>query len=232
MLMVCHHLDSVDPGGPRLRREPHPQGDHRGRGHPARPRRALDDVVRLAGDGPRRRSHHPHLADRRQDEGAARRAAGRDAAQRQLRACKRYVAKYTINPAIAHGVSQHVGSVEAGQARRPRAVDAGLLRREARSDRSRAASSPRRRWAIPNASIPTPQPVHYRPMFGAYRPGAIASTSLTFVSQARDRQGTGGDSCGVHKPLVAVENTRGGIAQERHDPQRRHAAHRGRSRDL
>ena len=65
MLMVCHHLDPVDPRGPCLRREPHPQGDDRGRGHPARPGRALDDLVRQPGDGPRRRGHHPHLADRR-----------------------------------------------------------------------------------------------------------------------------------------------------------------------
>ena len=57
-----------DPRGPRLRREPHPQGDDRRRGHPARSRRALDDVERQPGDGPGRRSDHPHLADRRQDE--------------------------------------------------------------------------------------------------------------------------------------------------------------------
>ena len=83
MLMVCHHLDSVDPRGPRLRREPHPQGDDRGRGHPARHRRALDDVVRQPGDGPGRRGHHPHLADGRQDEAPARRRSRATAAQRQ-----------------------------------------------------------------------------------------------------------------------------------------------------
>ena len=83
MLMVCHHLDSVDPGGRRLRRKPHPQGDDRRRGHPARPRRAFDDVVRQPGDGPRRRGDHPHLADRAQDEDAARRAARRRRRQRQ-----------------------------------------------------------------------------------------------------------------------------------------------------
>ena len=66
-----------DPRGPRLRREPHPQGDDRGRRHPARSRRALDDVERQPGDGPGRRSDHPHLADRRQDEAPARRARGR-----------------------------------------------------------------------------------------------------------------------------------------------------------
>ena len=62
------------PRGPRLRREPHPQGDDRRRGHPARSRRALDDVERFPGDGPGRRGHHPHLADGRQDEAPARRA--------------------------------------------------------------------------------------------------------------------------------------------------------------
>ena len=63
----------LDPRGPRLRRKPHPQGDDRGRGHPARPRRAVDDVERQPGDGPRRRGDHPHLADRGQDEAPARR---------------------------------------------------------------------------------------------------------------------------------------------------------------
>ena len=63
----------LDPRGSRLRREPHPQGDHRRRGHSARHRRALDDVLRQPGDGPRRRGHHPHLADGRQDEAPARR---------------------------------------------------------------------------------------------------------------------------------------------------------------
>ena len=52
MLMVCHHLDPTDRGGPRVRREPHPEGDHRRRGHPARHRRALDDVVGQPGHGP------------------------------------------------------------------------------------------------------------------------------------------------------------------------------------
>ena len=64
-------------GGRRLRGKPHPQGDHRRRGHPARSRRALDDVVGQPGDGPRRRGDHPHLADRAQDEDAARRVARR-----------------------------------------------------------------------------------------------------------------------------------------------------------
>ena len=72
---------SLDRGRSGLRRKPHPQGDHRGGRYLARPRRALDDVVGLAGHGPARRSHHPHLADRRQDEEAARRAAARTRAR-------------------------------------------------------------------------------------------------------------------------------------------------------
>ena len=84
MLMVCHHLDPVDPRGRGLRREPHPQGDDRRRGHPARHRRALDDVVRQPGHGPGRRGDHPHLADRAQDEEAARPAAGGEGRQRQF----------------------------------------------------------------------------------------------------------------------------------------------------
>ena len=77
MLMVCHHLDRDHPRGRRLRRKPHPQGNDRRRGHPARPRRALDDVLGQPGDGPGRRGDHPHLADRAQDEAAARRPARR-----------------------------------------------------------------------------------------------------------------------------------------------------------
>src|SRR3954464_5377493 len=94
---------------------------------------------------------------------------------------KRYVAKYTINPAIAHGVAKHVGSVEPGKLAdlvlwtpaffgvKPDLVIKG----------GAIAAAP---MGDPNASIPTPQPVHYRPMFGAYG-RAIAATSLTFVSQ-------------------------------------------------
>ena len=86
---TSRHADGVsspgrlDPRGRCIRRKPHPQGDHRGRGHPARPRRDIDDVVGQPGDGPRRRGDHPHLADRAQDEAAARPAARRRRPQRQ-----------------------------------------------------------------------------------------------------------------------------------------------------
>ena len=114
-------------------------------GHPARHRRVLDDVVRLAGHGPGRRGGDPHLADRAQDEAAARlalpRRSGGGGAGRGGRAegtandnfrVKRYIAKYTINPALTHGIAHEVGSIEAGQSwGRPGAVAPGLLRRQA-----------------------------------------------------------------------------------------------------
>src|SRR6266536_2123463 len=118
---------------------------------------------------------------------------------------KRYVAKYTINPAIAHGVSKIIGSVEKGKMAdlvlwspaffgvKPDLVIKG----------GSIAAAP---MGDPNASIPTPQPVHYRPMFGAFGK-ALTATSLVFVSQvALDRNI--GEMLGVEKKLVAVENTR------------------------
>ncbi|MFN2645954.1 MAG: urease subunit alpha [Burkholderiales bacterium] len=115
---------------------------------------------------------------------------------------KRYIAKYTINPAIAHGIAHEVGSIEAGKLAdlvlwkpaffgvKPFLIlKGGAIAAAAMGD--------------PNASIPTPQPVHYRPMFGAHMRG----TSVTFVSKA------GLKNKAVHKlalerPLVAVKNTR------------------------
>jgi urease subunit alpha len=124
---------------------------------------------------------------------------------------RRYVAKYTINPAIAHGVSRHVGSVEAGKladvvlwsptffgVKPDLVIKGGVIAAAAMGD--------------PNASIPTPQPVHYRPMFGAFG-RARASTSLTFVSEAALSDGLR-DKLGVRKELVAVENVRGGIGKK------------------
>ena len=99
----------ADPGGSRVRREPHPRHDDRRRGRPARPRRDLDDRLRLAGDGPRGRDDRPHLADRARDGSARRR---RRSGNERL---QRYVAKYTICPAIAHGIDHEVGSVEVGK---------------------------------------------------------------------------------------------------------------------
>ncbi len=123
---------------------------------------------------------------------------------------RRYVAKYTINPAIAHGVSRHVGSVETGKLAdlvvwspaffgvKPDCVIKG----------GAIAAAP---MGDPNASIPTPQPVHYRPMFGAYG-RARTQTSLTFVSRAAIEDGLA-HRLGCAKRLVAVENVRGGIGK-------------------
>lgn len=124
---------------------------------------------------------------------------------------RRYVAKYTINPAIAHGVSRHIGSVEPGKLAdlvlwRPAffGVKPDLVLKG-----GTIAAAP---MGDPNASIPTPQPVHYRPMFGAYG-RAPYSTALTFVSKAALEDGLR-ERLGVQKQMVAVENVRGGISKK------------------
>jgi urease subunit alpha len=127
-----------------------------------------------------------------------------DTARNDNHRVKRYVAKYTINPAITHGLSHIVGSVEPGKladlvlwkpaffgVKPSLIVKGGMIAAAAMGD--------------PNASIPTPQPVHYRPMFGAF--GNAVRTSVTFVSKAAI------DNPDVHalrlsKPLVAVHATR------------------------
>jgi urease subunit alpha len=119
---------------------------------------------------------------------------------------KRYIAKYTINPAIAHGISHEVGSIAPGKwadlviwkpaffgVKPTLILKGGFIAFAAMGD--------------PNASIPTPQPVHYRPMFGAYG-GALRQTSLTFVSQAALAAGVG-QRYGLAKQLAAVKNIRG-----------------------
>jgi urease subunit alpha len=123
---------------------------------------------------------------------------------------KRYVAKVTINPAIAHGISHEIGSIEVGKRAdlvlwspaffgvKPDLVLLG----------GTIAAAP---MGDPNASIPTPQPVHYRPMFGAYGK-SLTSSSVVFVSKASLDAGLPG-KLGVSKQLVAVTNTRGGISK-------------------
>jgi urease subunit alpha len=117
---------------------------------------------------------------------------------------KRYIAKYTINPALTHGISHIVGSLEVGKLAdivlwrpaffgvKPSTIlKGGMIAAAAMGD--------------PNASIPTPQPVHYRPMFGAY--GGALKTSVTFVSQAA-LNNPAISALGLNKPLVAVKGTR------------------------
>jgi urease subunit alpha len=123
---------------------------------------------------------------------------------------KRYIAKVTINPAIAHGLSEHIGSIEMGK--RADLVMWNPAFFGAKPDMvligGTIAAAP---MGDPNASIPTPQPVHYRPMFGAYGQ-SLTNSSVTFVSRASLDKGIG-ERLGVAKELVAVRNTRGGISK-------------------
>ena len=124
---------------------------------------------------------------------------------------KRYLAKYTINPAIAHGISAHIGSIAIGKmadlvlwspaffgVKPDMIIKGGMI-----------AAAP---MGDPNASIPTPQPVHYRPMFGAFGK-ALHATSVTFVSQMALEGGIKA-RLGIDKDVVAVTNTRGGIGKK------------------
>ena len=118
---------------------------------------------------------------------------------------KRYVAKYTINPAITHGIANYVGSVEEGKI-----ADLCLWKPAFFGVKPEVViKGGAIAWAQmgdPNASIPTPQPVHMRPMFGSFG-GAIAATSLTFVSQAAIEGGVA-EQIGLQTPVAAVSNTR------------------------
>ena len=123
---------------------------------------------------------------------------------------KRYVAKYTINPAIAQGLSHEVGSIAAGKladlvlwspaffgVKPDLVIKGGMI-----------ACAP---MGDPNASIPTPQPVHYRPMFGTFG-GALAATCVTFLSAAA-MDADLGRTLGLRRMLSAVRDTRGGIGK-------------------
>jgi urease subunit alpha len=124
---------------------------------------------------------------------------------------KRYISKYTINPAIAQGFSSEIGSVAVGKLAdlvlwspsffgvKPDLVIKG----------GSIACAP---MGDPNASIPTPQPVHYRPMFGAMG-RALAASCITFVSAAAIEAGIG-KALGLERRLAAVSNTRGGIGKK------------------
>ena len=124
---------------------------------------------------------------------------------------RRYIAKVTINPAIAHGIASEIGSIEEGKRAdivvwdpaffgvKPAMVLVG----------GTIAAAP---MGDPNASIPTPQPVHMRPMFGSFGK-AMTNSSVTFVSKAARDDGLR-EKLGVEKEMVAVENTRGGISKK------------------
>jgi urease alpha subunit len=128
-----------------------------------------------------------------------------DSARNDNQRAKRYVAKYTINPAITHGVATEIGSIEPGKladlvlwkpaffgAKPEMVVKGGFIAWSAMGD--------------PNASIPTPQPVRYRPMFGSFG-AATATTAITFVSQAAVDAGLR-DALGLRKIVRAVGKCR------------------------
>src|SRR6202163_987185 len=123
---------------------------------------------------------------------------------------KRYVAKYTINPALTHGLAEHIGSVAVSKladlvlwspaffgVKPDLVLKAGTIAAALMGD--------------PNASIPTPQPVHYRPMFGAFG-RALSASAVTFLPSLAIERGVP-DRLGVQKRLMPVKNTRGGISK-------------------
>ncbi len=204
MLMVCHHLD---PGIPedvafaesRIRRETiaaedilHDLGAFSMYSSDSQAMGRVGEVVTRCWQ-----TAHKMKAQRGALPG--------DGARNDNFRAKRYVAKYTINPALTHGIAHEVGSVEVGKLAdlvlwrpaffgvKPAAVIKGGM----------IAMAP---MGDPNASIPTPQPVHYRPMFGALG-GARHATSVTFVSAAGLEAGLD-RALGLHKRLVAVRGTR------------------------
>ncbi|MEM8653141.1 MAG: urease subunit alpha [Pseudomonadota bacterium] len=204
MLMVCHHLDKSIPedvafAESRIRRETiaaedilHDMGafsiiasDSQAMG------RVGEVIIRTWQTADKMKKQRGALPEETGDNDNAR--------------VRRYIAKYTINPAIAHGISHEIGSIEVGKRAdlclwntaffgvKPEMVLLG-------------GTIACAQMGDPNASIPTPQPVYTRPMFGAYG-RSVERSAVTFVSAAAQAEGIGA-SLGLHKDTVAVENTR------------------------
>ncbi|NEP57190.1 MAG: urease subunit alpha [Symploca sp. SIO2G7] len=212
MLMVCHHLDKSIPedvafAESRIRRETiaaedilHDLGafsmiasDSQAMG------RVGEVIIRTWQTAHKMKVQRGFLAPPASQE-----ATGKSTENDNFRA-KRYVAKYTINPAIAHGIADYVGSVEAGKL-----ADLCLWRPAFFGVKPEIViKGGAIAWAQmgdANASIPTPQPVHMRPMFASFG-GAISATSLTFTSQAA-LENEIPQQIGLQKPAVAVTGTR------------------------
>ncbi len=204
MLMVCHHLDKSIPedvafAESRIRRETiaaedilHDLGafsmiasDSQAMG------RVGEVIIRTWQSAHKMKVQLGHLQQ--------------DCAANDNHRAKRYVAKYTINPAIAHGIADYVGSVEEGKL-----ADLCLWKPAFFGVKPEIViKGGAIAWAQmgdANASIPTPQPIHMRPMFASFG-GAIAATSYTFVSQAALKAGIP-QEIGLQKMTVAVANTR------------------------
>ncbi|MDJ0909804.1 MAG: urease subunit alpha [Woeseiaceae bacterium] len=210
MLMVCHHLDPSIPediafAESRIRRETiaaedilHDLGafsiiasDSQAMG------RVGEVLIRTWQTADKMKKQRGRLPDERGDNDNFR--------------VRRYIAKYTINPAIAHGISDYVGSIEEGKL-----ADLVLwspaffgVKPDLVLKMGSIAAAP---MGDPNASIPTPQPVHYRPMFASFG-GALHQSAVTFVSQAAQDAGIR-DSLGLAKQTLPVRNTRGGISKK------------------
>jgi urease subunit alpha len=209
MLMVCHHLDEDIPediafADSRIRRETI----------------AAEDILHdlgafsmISSDSQAMGRVGEVIIRCWQTADKMKRQRGRlpeESGENDNRRARRYIAKYTINPAIAHGIAHEVGSVEPGKL-----ADLVLwspaffgVKPEMVLKGGSIAAAP---MGDPNASIPTPQPVHYRAMFAGFA-RAMTASAVTFVSAAsmtRDLPG----SLGLARPLVAVANTRGGITK-------------------
>jgi urease subunit alpha len=210
MLMVCHHLDANIPediafAESRIRRETiaaedilHDLGalsmissDSQAMG------RVGEVIIRCWQTAHKMKAQRGQLKEDRADNDNFR--------------VRRYIAKYTINPAIAHGIAHELGSLEVGKradlvlwspaffAAKPDLVLLG----------GSIAAAP---MGDPNASIPTPQPVHYRPMFASFG-RAVAASAVTFVSAAAAESGLA-RKLGTAKTMLAVKNTRAGISKK------------------
>jgi len=225
MLMVCHHLDRSIPedvafAESRIRRETiaaedilHDLGAFSMISSDSQAMGRVGEVIirtwQTAHKMKVQRGHLPPLTP--PDQGGETRGitppyqGGESGGENDNFRVKRYIAKYTINPAITHGISQYVGSVEEGKL-----ADLCLWRSAFFGVKPemviKGGAIAYGQMGDANASIPTPQPVHMRPMFGSFG-GAIAATCLTFVSQAaRDRDIAA--QLGLQKPTVAVSGTR------------------------
>jgi urease subunit alpha len=204
MLMVCHHLDAgiaedVAFAESRIRRETiaaedilHDLGAFSMMSSDSQAMGRVGEVVMRTWQ-----TAHKMRVQR----GALR----EDSARNDNFRVKRYIAKYTINPALTHGIAHEVGSLEVGKL-----ADLVLWRPAFFGVKPsmilKGGMIAAAQMGDPNASIPTPQPVHYRPMFGSFG-GACQATSVTFVSAAALDAGVG-PHLGLSKRLVAVEGTR------------------------